>query len=49
MRDRQTILFGLSGIIFMVLVILSAVESHQDKVLYEIALKEEMRKEEKRP
>ena len=43
------VLFGLSGIIFIVLVILLAVESHQDKVLNEIALREERQKEEQKP
>ncbi len=40
------ILFGLSGIIFVVLVILLMTELHQDKVLNEIALREERQKEE---
>lgn len=36
----SSILFGLSGAIFMLLLILLAIEAHQDSVLNEIATQE---------
>lgn len=36
----SSILFGLSGAIFMLLLILLAIEAHQDRVLNEIAAHE---------
>ena len=38
---------GLSGILFLLLLILLAIEAHQDKVLYEISMKEDMEREKK--
>ena len=38
---------GLSGILFLLLLILLAIEAHQDKVLYEISMKEDTEREKK--
>ena len=38
---------GLSGILFLLLLILLAIEAHQDKILYEIAMKEDLEREKK--
>ena len=41
LRTAAWVLFGLSGLLFFVLVVLLAIEAYQDKVLYELAVQED--------
>lgn len=45
LKTAACIALVLSGILFLILLILLAVEAHQDKILYEISVKEDLEKE----
>ena len=47
LKTAACCVLGLSGILFLLLLILLAIEAHQDKVLYEISMKEDTEREKK--
>ena len=47
LKTAACCVLGLSGIIFLVLLILLGIEAHQDRILYEISLKEDPEREKK--
>jgi hypothetical protein len=47
LKTAACCVLGLSGILFLLLLVLLAIEAHQDKVLYEISMKEDMEREKK--
>jgi hypothetical protein len=47
LKTAACCVLGLSGILFLLLLVLLAIEAHQDKVLYEISMKEDTEREKK--
>ena len=45
LKTAACCVLGLSGLIFLLLLILLGIEAYQDKVLYEISIKEDLERE----
>ena len=47
LKTAACCVLGLSDILLLLLLILLAIEAHQDKILYEISMKEDLKREKK--